>query len=150
MKSASLSSEPSHLTVAMGTPEFVASWPEVLVAPRTPECSCHKGHQCNMNRSPWCAPCLTHCTSFLQTLSYLTQAHLLQSLVSPLFSLFPPYLELFLTFFLFLKSFTSSRRLLSPASFMKLLFARLLHVYACCFKEESLSPPRRCSVCHVW
>lgn len=105
MKSASLSSEPSHLTVAVGTPEFVASWPEVLVAPRTPECSCHKGHRCNMHRSPWCAPCLTHCTSFLQTLSYLTQAHLLHSLVSPLFSLFPPYLELFLTFFLFLQMF---------------------------------------------
>ena len=101
----SLSSEPSYLTVAMGTPEFVANWPEVLVAPRTPECSCHKGHRCNMDRSPWCAPCLTHCTSFLQTLSFLTQAHLLHSLVLPLFSLFPPYLELFLTFSLFLQIF---------------------------------------------
>jgi len=52
VKSVSLSSEPSYLTVAMGTPEFVANWPEVLVCTRTPECSCHKGHGCNMDRSP--------------------------------------------------------------------------------------------------
>ena len=97
----SLSSEPPHLTVATGTPEFVTSWAEVLVAPRTPECSCHTGHQCNMHRSPWCAPCLTLCTSFLQTLSFLTQAHPLHSLVLPLFSLLSPYLELFLAFSLF-------------------------------------------------